>query len=508
MKTCLQITYASGEIKLEPLGPGDLLPANLDQWLDDPAVDTVEIMRVSDAEWACRTTPRDLPPPPAPAWGDPGGVSRRLALLKLGRADLLAAHDLLTGDCLSSVPLDLRSDRDLLRREPISTPAGPVSLAAIVQKLWELACHQPQPTEGRPECPECDGKGGTPRKPGCGTGPNHQGLYSCLTCGGIGCIPWRTAWRAWAEARYRWQRVGPFAVGFDSAARAESANAVTDLKRAWLEDPTWDIEKTRGLLDVDREEILGWLLAWRSVTPDLSEWTVGPPPAPTAAPLPLRAGDRVLCAPGAPVDTFTVQVKPCASEPASRILSITFAERTIDKVLRYNEMFAARASQEIGILVGQFLGPVSRASWDKGGCRRYNTHEMEMTESDWLEPLGESRSARAKGQNARMSAREVQQRVIAWMLHNASWFGVGTARRGVCEFWQEVSSRYGADSRAGAPAIVREAWNEPMMAEWRSERYARSSTSTATAGAGPCCQTTQRTAPGRTEIETHVMCLS
>ena len=64
MKTCLQITYASGEIKLEPLGHGGALPANLGQWLDDPAADTVEILRVSDSEWACRTTPNTREPKP------------------------------------------------------------------------------------------------------------------------------------------------------------------------------------------------------------------------------------------------------------------------------------------------------------------------------------------------------------------------------------------------------------------------------------------------------------
>ncbi len=44
-----------------------------------------------------------LPAPPSAVWGDGAGASRRLALVKLGRADLLAAHDLLTGDSLSSV---------------------------------------------------------------------------------------------------------------------------------------------------------------------------------------------------------------------------------------------------------------------------------------------------------------------------------------------------------------------------------------------------------------------
>ncbi len=39
-----------------------------------------------------------LPAPPSGWGGDGIGASRRLALVRLGRADLLAAHDLLTGD--------------------------------------------------------------------------------------------------------------------------------------------------------------------------------------------------------------------------------------------------------------------------------------------------------------------------------------------------------------------------------------------------------------------------
>ncbi len=108
MKTCLQITLASGEIKLEPLGS-----PNLDSWLDDPAVCSVEILRVSDAEWTGRTTPTMC--------GDDRReraewmADRRLALQKLGRPDLLAAHDLLTGHSVSPLRLDLGSDRDLAR---------------------------------------------------------------------------------------------------------------------------------------------------------------------------------------------------------------------------------------------------------------------------------------------------------------------------------------------------------------------------------------------------------